>query len=194
MATIAVVLAAGTGGAYAADLITGKDIAKNAISGKHVKRGAVSASEVRDSSLGLRDFKPGLLDQQGATGRRCVQSDGLPELVRYANTCFEKAPREPLSWEKAADACAADGRQMPSPDELWAFAKTKWFFLPMVGADDGDSRYEMTGGVYQVYSSERVWENFNPSVGGWQTELGRERRLGAHFSKEPGNFRCVVED
>jgi hypothetical protein len=48
IATLALVLAVGTGGAYAANLIDSKDIAKSAVLSKHVKNGQLSSKDLKD--------------------------------------------------------------------------------------------------------------------------------------------------
>jgi hypothetical protein len=45
-----------TGGAYAADQLTSKDIAKSAVRAKHVKDGQLTTKDVRDASLLADDF------------------------------------------------------------------------------------------------------------------------------------------
>jgi hypothetical protein len=49
------------GGAAAATLITGDDIARNSIASKHIKKSAVRSKQVKDRSLLSKDFKAGQL-------------------------------------------------------------------------------------------------------------------------------------
>jgi hypothetical protein len=71
------------GGAAAATLITGSDIAKNAIAKKHLKANAVRSGKVKDGSLLSKDFKPGQLvagapgpqGLAGAKGDPCLPAD-----------------------------------------------------------------------------------------------------------------------
>ena len=49
------------GGAVAATLITGDDIAKRTIASKHIKAGAVKTNKVKDGTLLKQDFKAGEL-------------------------------------------------------------------------------------------------------------------------------------
>lgn len=60
------------GGATAAKLVTGKDIAKKAVAGKHVKPNTISGKHVKDRSLFARDFKAGQLPagRDGAVGAK----------------------------------------------------------------------------------------------------------------------------
>ena len=210
MATVAVVLAAGTGGAYAAGLITGKDIARNAISAKHIKADAVGGKKVRDGSLAPKDFRSGALppgppgpqglsgekgepgepgrdgEDGGNTADRCVQTEGLPSIVEFAGICFEQSYRAALNWQRAADSCAADDRRLPSADELWAFAANDTFAWP----PPGDVRYEHTSDLTQYWSSEMVWEQYVTVVGKYESTVVH-RVLGSHFNKQPLGFRCV---
>jgi hypothetical protein len=55
------------GGATAATLITGADIAKKSIGSKHIKKNAVRTKHVKNATLLAEDFKPGQLPA-GATG------------------------------------------------------------------------------------------------------------------------------
>jgi hypothetical protein len=60
---VALVVALGTGGAYAADKIGSKDISRNAVKAKHIAPNAVTSSEVAPGSLVLEDFAPGQIPQ-----------------------------------------------------------------------------------------------------------------------------------
>ena len=59
MSTIAVFLALGLGGAYAADKITSKDIAKSAVTSKAIKNKAVKGKDVKDATLRSADYGDG---------------------------------------------------------------------------------------------------------------------------------------
>ncbi len=67
--TLALTLALGTGGAYAAALITGKDIAKNAVTTQHIKNGTVKAKDLNKSVKAKLNTKTrGAAGPTGATG------------------------------------------------------------------------------------------------------------------------------
>ena len=68
------------GGAAAATLITGDDIARNAIAKKHIKANAVRSGQVKNGSLMNRDFKAGQLGAgaTGAQGLRGAKGDTGP--------------------------------------------------------------------------------------------------------------------
>lgn len=67
--TLALTLALGTGGAYAAGMITGKDIATNAITSKHVKNGTVKEKDLNSKvAAKLNTTTTGPAGPAGATG------------------------------------------------------------------------------------------------------------------------------
>ena len=57
--TLALVLALGGTGAYAAGKVTGKDIKNSSVTGKDVKDGSLAGGDVEDGSLTGSDVKPG---------------------------------------------------------------------------------------------------------------------------------------
>ena len=67
--TLALTLALGTGGAYAAGMITGKDIAKNAVTSKHLKNGTVKEKDLNSQvAAKLNATTTGPAGPKGATG------------------------------------------------------------------------------------------------------------------------------
>ena len=78
VATLALIVAVGTGGAYAASKIGSNGIANNAIRAKHVKnrqisarhlaRNAVTTSKIRDGAVTARKLAGGLAGLQGPVG------------------------------------------------------------------------------------------------------------------------------
>lgn len=58
-ATLALIVALGTGGAYAANQITAKDIAKNAVRAKHIKKNQVKAKHVARNTIGTPKIRDG---------------------------------------------------------------------------------------------------------------------------------------
>ena len=89
--TLALTLALGTGGAYAAEMITGKDIAKNAVTSKHLKNGTVKEKDLNSkvaAKLNATTGSPGLTGAtgpagpKGATGSRGFSAwDTIPSAV-----------------------------------------------------------------------------------------------------------------
>jgi hypothetical protein len=74
IACVALLLALTTGGAYAADKLTSKQIAPSAIRSKHIKDNAVSTKDVKDGSLLAGDFAKGQLPA-GTPGARGPQGE-----------------------------------------------------------------------------------------------------------------------
>ena len=67
--TLALTLALGTGGAYAAGMITGEDIAKNAVTSKHLKNATVKEKDLNSKvTAKLNTSTPGPAGPKGATG------------------------------------------------------------------------------------------------------------------------------
>ena len=66
-----------TGGAVAATLIDGDDIARKAIAKKHLKKNSVVTKKVQDGTLLAKDFKPGQLKEgvQGIQGLQGPKGD-----------------------------------------------------------------------------------------------------------------------
>ena len=64
VATLALFLALGLGGAYAADKITSKDIAKDAVTSKAIKNKTVKSKDVKDKTLTGADYKDGSVGSQ----------------------------------------------------------------------------------------------------------------------------------
>ena len=59
VSTVALVIALGGGTAYAADLVTSKDIKDGAVKRVDIHRGAVNSAKVADGTLKTGDFKAG---------------------------------------------------------------------------------------------------------------------------------------
>jgi hypothetical protein len=72
LASLAVVIAASGGTAYAATKIGSADITDNSIRGVDIRTGEVRSSDVKDGSLRARDLAPGTLQAgpKGATGEQ----------------------------------------------------------------------------------------------------------------------------
>ena len=68
IAYVALFVALGGTGAYAADRIGSSQIAKNAVAAKHIKDGQVKSADVRDGSLLAADFATGQLPAGGGPG------------------------------------------------------------------------------------------------------------------------------
>ena len=134
MATIAVFLALG-GGAYAAFKLP-----TNSVGAKQIKANAVTSKKVRNGSLLAGDFKAGQLragpqGPKGDTGPSTGAAGGAltgnypnpalacpPATKHQGGSCVELTDRAAADWATAADTCAAAGRRLGTPAEVWALA------------------------------------------------------------------------
>jgi hypothetical protein len=96
---LALVVALGTGGAYAADKINSSQIARKAVKAKHIAPNAITSSKVAPGSLLLEDFAPGQIPQpppatSGASGPRAY---ALVDAV----SCAVGAPPQTCQFSQA---------------------------------------------------------------------------------------------
>jgi len=63
VATMALVVAVGTGGAYAAQKIGPKDIKKNAVRAKHINKNQVRAKQIRQNAVRTKHVKDGAVTE-----------------------------------------------------------------------------------------------------------------------------------
>lgn len=97
--TLALVLALGTGGAYAADMITGKDIARNAVSSQHIKNGKVNIKDL-SASIRTRLNSSGVAGPSGATGPAGPAGPVGPE-----------GPRGVSAWDTIPSGVTIEGQE-----------------------------------------------------------------------------------
>jgi hypothetical protein len=84
-AYLALFVALGTGGSYAASRIGGEDIKSNAITARHLRAGSVGTGEIRDGAVTARKLAA------GAARERC--NDGLAPndvMVRVGSVCIDR--------------------------------------------------------------------------------------------------------
>jgi hypothetical protein len=138
MATIAVFVALG-GGAYAASQINGASLKDRSVAGRKIKVNGLTGTEVRESSLATVPRAKGA-QTLGGKGASAFVQNGQPAggslagsypspglrcpvgTTRQSGVCYENSARAAADWYTAADACAAAGRRLPTPSELWAIA------------------------------------------------------------------------
>jgi lysophospholipase L1-like esterase len=68
-ATLALLVALATGGAYAADKITSKDIARNAVRAKHIKQKQIAAKHIKASAVNGAKVRNGSLGRVSSRAR-----------------------------------------------------------------------------------------------------------------------------
>jgi hypothetical protein len=182
------------GGAYAATKLP-----KNSVGAKQISAGAVRSPEVRNGSLLRKDFKAGEVPagSQGPAGPAGERGPAGPtgpagsaaQLSCPAGTllqsgfCFETVVRPPATWDAAAGVCAAAGRRLASPSELWAVAAR---------ADVLMESPELTTTVYRDANGSTsyglVTTIFEFGPGAPQTGIRKTDRLDDMAT----DYRCVV--
>ena len=103
VATLALFLALGLGGAYAADKITSKDIAKSAVTSKAIKNKTVKGKDVRDKTLTSADYKDGSVQAADLFGAKVVSpplSNGVEGDCLWTDFSTEIAPLQPVSYRR----------------------------------------------------------------------------------------------
>jgi hypothetical protein len=96
--TLALIVALGGTGAYAADKLGGGDIARNAITSKHLKNGKVRK---QDLSRKVTGCPSGMVNLRGTV-------------------CVDREPRGgEVTWAVGRDRCRSAGLRLPSPSEAY---------------------------------------------------------------------------
>ena len=103
VAYLALFVALGGTGAYAASKIGSKDIAKNAVKSKHIKDNQVTGADIKDGSLGAADVPGG-----GGAGGGCPAGYSAT-----AGLCYSQ-PASADRYAVAEDNCAAGGARLPT--------------------------------------------------------------------------------
>jgi hypothetical protein len=167
-----------------------------------IKADAVSSSKVKNGSLLSADFKRGQAPkgergaagpagpagERGAAGPAgpagaSTQSSCLSGTTPQSGFCFETAVRAPAAWTAAATACAAAGRRLATPSELWAIAARA--DVLMDSAELTTTVYTDTNGSTGYGLVTTVFE-FAPGLP--QTGI----RKSSVFDGDAAPYRCVV--
>ena len=123
IATIAFVVAVGTGSAVAVDKLSGSRLENRSVGPKKIKRNSLTGAEIREPSLGTVRRARRAFDLSGRTvGElldRC-QGDTSPA----AGMCVEKTARPPATYMAAAEACDFNhARDFPTHAQLIALLR-----------------------------------------------------------------------
>ena len=100
---LALFVALGGVGAYAATQIRSDDIARNAVRGKHVKKDSLKGGDVKEATLAGRRCPSGTLYHEGA----CIETSTRPGAE--------------VNWNTANSGCLDAGRRLPTYAELQTF-------------------------------------------------------------------------
>ncbi len=85
VAYLALFVALGTGGAWALDKVTSKQIAKNAIHSKHIKNGAVKSPKLADGTVSTRKLADGAVTADKLAANEPFRDVGSPGQPAFEN-------------------------------------------------------------------------------------------------------------
>lgn len=128
VATLALFLAVGTGGAYAVSKIDGSDIRKRSLTGKQFKSNSIGARVVKESSLRPVPRAQNSARLGGQPASRFLDScpQAFAATIPVGDVCVEIQARPPESYRGAVFSCALTdnrervGRRLPTHQELMA--------------------------------------------------------------------------
>jgi hypothetical protein len=128
VATLALFIAVGTGGAYAVSKIDGSDIRNRSLTGKEFKANSVGGKVIRESSLRPVPRAENAARLGGQPASRFLDScpQAFAPTIPVGNVCVETQARPPESYRGAVFSCALTdnreraGRRLPTHQELLA--------------------------------------------------------------------------
>lgn len=148
VATLALFIAVGTGGAYAVSKIDGADIRKRSLTGKQLKSNSIGARVVKESSLRPVPRAQNSARLGGRPASRFLDScpQAFVPTIPVGDVCVETQARPAESYRGAVFSCALTdnreraGRRLPTHQELMAALA-----LPQIQLAPGG---ELTSEVY----------------------------------------------
>ncbi len=153
VATLALIVAVGSGGAYAASKIDGSDIRKQSLTGQQFRSNSIGGRVVKESSLRAVPRAQNALRLGGQPAARFL--DSCPQgTIPISDTCIEVQARPPASYRSAAFDCSLidnrerAGRRLPTHGELMIALASPEIQLAPGG--------ELTGEVYPSSSAGKV--------------------------------------
>lgn len=128
VATLALFIAVGTGGAYAVSKIDGSDIRKHSLTGKQFKSNSIGARVVKESSLRPVPRAQNSARLGGQPASRFLDScpQAFTPTIPVGDVCVEIQARPAESYGGAVFSCALTdnreraGRRLPTHQELMA--------------------------------------------------------------------------
>jgi hypothetical protein len=126
VATLALFIAVGTGGAYAVSKIDGSDIRNRSLSSKQFKSNSIGARVVKESSLRPVPRAQNSARLGGQPASRFLDScpQAFAPTIPVGDVCVETQARPPRSYGSAVSDCALTdnreraGRRLPTHQEL----------------------------------------------------------------------------
>lgn len=128
VATLALFIAVGTGGAYAVSKIDGSDIRKRSLTGKQLKSNSIGGRVVKESSLRPVPRAQNSARLGGQPASRFLDScpQAFAPTIPVGDVCVETQARPAESYGGAVFSCALidsrerAGRRLPTHQELMA--------------------------------------------------------------------------
>jgi hypothetical protein len=128
VATLALFIAVGTGGAYAASKIVGSDVKDHSLTGREFKANSVGGKVIKESSLRPVPRAQNAARLGGQPASRYLDScpQAFAPTIPVGDVCVETQARPPRSYGSAVSDCALTdnreriGRRLPTHQELMA--------------------------------------------------------------------------
>lgn len=184
VATLALFLALGTGGAFAVSKITGADVRNRSLTGAEFKSNSVGGRVVRESSLKPVPRAQNAARLAGKPATRFLVN--CPSgTIPASDVCVEVQPRPAASYRTAAFDCSAIdnreriGRRLPTHQELMTALASNEIQLSPGG--------ELTGEVYPSATPGKVDVLFVSEENGSVGIVPDEGGPGAK------SYRCVAD-
>ena len=153
---LALVIAIGTGGAYAANTIYSTDIVDGEVKAADIHSAAVQTAEVANNQIRSEDVRDDNLSNGGLTGADIANQSGVDTCThgtaRYGELCVGIAGVN-HDWIDARNLCAGLELRMPSLAEGESLGMN--YDLPTIGSGEGfwteETFTPLGGGHYDAY-------------------------------------------
>jgi hypothetical protein len=161
--------------------ITSADIKNGSIKGADLKKNTLTGTQINEAKLGTVPSATNATNATNAGNANTVGGVTAAALklscpagtTPFAGVCFETTLRANQALQGAMETCAAAGRVLPTPGELWAFAQ-----VPGVTVGSG----EQTDNVFENGSTRQAYIISGAGSGdGFST-----------LTTFPRPFRCVA--
>jgi hypothetical protein len=186
VATLALFIAVGTGGAYAVSKIDGSDIRNRSLTGKEFKANSLGGKVIRESSLHPVPRAQNAARLGGQPASRFLDScpQAFAPTIPVGDVCVETQARPAESYRGAVFSCALTdnreraGRRLPTHQELMAALAQPQIQLAPGGELTGEvySSSSKPGAVDVLYVTE---ENGNVGI---TEDVGGDK-----------SYRCVAD-
>ncbi|MFL5897366.1 MAG: hypothetical protein ACJ76D_02725 [Solirubrobacterales bacterium] len=126
VATLALFIAVGTGGAFAASKIVGSDVRDHSLTGREFKANSIGGKAIKESSLRPVPRAQNSARLGGQPASRFLDScpQAFAPTIPVGDVCVETQARPPRSYGSAVSDCALTdnreraGRRLPTHQEL----------------------------------------------------------------------------